>query len=96
VVGIFAVSGKCRTQDGRGQNTAHVSELISGTWKSRNLSRGSESLVCQPGVYDRVAAGTLNLEDIPDESRRVDFHSFFTRANPVESDEESEENRLSQ
>jgi len=52
--------------------------------------------LCQPGVYDRVAAGTLNLEDIPDESRRVDFHSFFTRANPVESDEESEENRLSQ
>ena len=51
MVGIFAVSGKCRTQDGRGQNTAHVSELISGTWMSRNLSRGSETL---DGLSDRI------------------------------------------
>ena len=50
MVGIFAVSEKCRTQDGRGQNTAHVSELISGTWMSRNLSRGSESLGLIPNA----------------------------------------------
>ena len=35
---------KCWTQDSRGQNVCRVGESISGTWMSRNLSRGSGTL----------------------------------------------------
>jgi hypothetical protein len=56
------------------------------------LTPGQLYQLCQPDVYNRVAAGTLDLENIPEETHRVNFSSFFTRTNSEESDGETEEN----